>query len=69
MKERKKKNVGLTLACILASQQTDNFPDSIVKSAELFKDLTGEDIGIKSLRETRDSILKKVNKKWYQFWK
>ena len=67
MKE-KHRDTALTIASMMGSMNTDNFADSIVKTAEVFKDLTGEDLGIKSLKETRNRV-NKVKKPWYKIWK
>jgi len=56
IEEKETKEIALQLASMLASQTTDNFGDSIVETAKIYKDLTGKDLGIKTFEKINNRI-------------
>jgi hypothetical protein len=49
-------DVALFLACMLGHQQSNNHAGSVVRSAEIFKELTGQDVGISELQKAEVEI-------------
>lgn len=60
IEEKEAKEVALQLASMLASETTDNFGDSVVETAEIYKGLTGVDLGIKSFKRINNKIKHKL---------
>ena len=79
----KDKDTALMLACMLGHQSTDSYSEGVFNSVDIYKELTGEDLGLK--REPKKYHGKCrfcgyenarlswvcchcVKEKWYFFW-
>jgi hypothetical protein len=56
MKKEKRDDLALEIACRMGSIYSDNFGDSLIESAKFYKQMTGQDLGIKSLEETNNKL-------------
>ena len=53
--------VARELAALMACQLTDNFGDSVVETAKIYKELTGKDLGIKNFENINNRVKQKTN--------
>lgn len=66
MKNEKREELALEIACRMgAVYHPNDFGDSLVETAKFYKQMTGEDLGIKDLEKTNRQV-KGIKLPWYK---